>query len=113
MVIENQSSQPREVVSVSSDLAEKAEMHEMKTIRPEKTGNMGNMAKTAAQPMMVMMPLSGIAVPAKSKTALSPNGIHIMLFGLKSRPAEGEKIRVILKLDDGTTVPVSAIVRKQ
>jgi copper(I)-binding protein len=35
-----------------------------------------------------------------------------MLYGLKTRPAPGEKIEVTLKLDDGTTLPVEAIVRK-
>ncbi len=35
-----------------------------------------------------------------------------MLFGLKTRPAPGDKINATLKLDDGTTVPVEAIVRK-
>jgi len=35
-----------------------------------------------------------------------------MLFGLKTRPAVGDKLNVTLKLDDGTTVPVEATVRK-
>jgi copper(I)-binding protein len=35
-----------------------------------------------------------------------------MLFGLKSRPAEGGKISITLKLDDGSTVPVTASVRR-
>ena len=60
-----------------------------------------------------MTPVTQIAVPANGKSTLSPNGFHLMLFGLKSRPAEGDKLMVTLKLDDGTTVPVTAVVRKE
>jgi periplasmic copper chaperone A len=62
--------------------------------------------------VMVMLPVTQIAIPANGKTSLDPNGYHIMLFRLKMRPAVGDKIEVTLKLDDGTTVPVEATVRK-
>jgi len=96
MVLENHSGQKRKVVSVSTDAAQTAEMHEM---RMERT-------------TMVMTPVSEISIPAKGKTSLNPDRLHIMLFGLKSRPAVGDMIQVTLKLDDGSTVPVTAIVRK-
>ena len=62
--------------------------------------------------MMVMKPVSEIGIPAKGKTALSSNGYHLMLFGLKTRPAVGDTITVTLKLDNGASVPVKAEVRK-
>lgn len=60
--------------------------------------------------MMSMMPVSQIAIPANGQAMLAPNGLHMMLFGLKSKLAEGDKVSVTLKLDDGSTVPVKAAV---
>jgi copper(I)-binding protein len=96
MMVENHTAQPRAIVSVSTDDAASAELHQM----------------TMTKMMMVMTPVSQVAIPAKGKTSFDPNNFHVMLFGLKARPAVGDKIHVTLKLDDGTTVPVEAIVRK-
>ena len=95
-VIENHTSQARAIVSASSEAAATLEMHQMK------------MEKM----MMVMMPVAQISIPANGKASLDPNGFHIMMFGLKSRPALGDKLEITLKLDDGTSVPVEATVRK-
>jgi hypothetical protein len=115
MVLENSGSQRRAVVSASTDAAAKVEMHEMKTIPADKSdgrmAGMGGMDKMADRSMMTMMPLKEIAVPAGGKTTLGPNGIHLMVFGLKGKPAAGDKLTVTLKLDDGTTVPVTAVFR--
>ena len=96
VVLENHSAEKRKVVSVSTDAAQAAEMHEMRMDRMT----------------MVMTPVSEITIPARGKVTLNPDRLHIMLFGLKSRPAIGDMIRVTLKLDDGNSVPVTAIVRK-
>jgi len=96
MIVENRTPQSRTIVSVSTDDAASAEMHQM----------------TMNKMIMVMTPVSQISIPAKGKTSFDPNGFHIMLFGLKMRPELGDKIHVTLKLDDGTTVPVEAIVKK-
>jgi len=96
LVLENHTSQRRSVVSVSSDQAAQAEMHQM----------------TMNRMMMVMTPVSQIPIPAKGKTSLNESGLHIMLYGFKTRPAVGDSITATLKLDDGTTVPVTATVRK-
>lgn len=96
LVIENRSSERRAVVAASSEAAGKLEMHEMRMVGR----------------LMVMSRVGQITVPAKGKTALSSGGLHIMLFGLKSRPAVGDSVAVTLRLDDGTTVPVTATVRK-
>lgn len=61
---------------------------------------------------MVMTPIAEVVIPAKGKTSFNPNSLHIMLFGLKSRPAIGDVISVMLKLDDGSSLPVMATVRK-
>lgn len=96
VVLENHSTQRRKVVSVSTDAATAAEMHEMKMVKMT----------------MTMTPVTEIAIPAKGKTSLNADGLHIMLFGLKARPKVGDMINVTLKLDDGSTVPVTATVRK-
>jgi len=96
LVIENHSPQHRYLVAVSAEGVDKAELHEMKM-----------------QGMMMRMNLiPQILVPAKNKATLSPNGLHVMLFGLKARPAVGDSLNVTLKFDDGTTVPVVATVKK-
>jgi len=96
VVIENHSAQKRAIVGASSDAAAAVEMHEMK------------MVKT----LMQMTPVSQVVIPAKGKTSFDPNGMHLMIFGLRTRPAIGDTINVTLKLDDGTTVPITAAFRK-
>jgi copper(I)-binding protein len=96
VVIENHGAQKKAIVAASSDAAAAVEMHEMK------------MVKT----LMQMTPVAQVVIPAKGKTSFDPNGLHLMLFGLKTRPAIGDTINVTLKLDDGTTVPVAGVVRK-
>jgi len=96
VVLENHSPQKRAVVAASSDAAAAVEMHEMKMVKA----------------LMQMTPVAQVVIPAKGKTSFDPNGLHLMLFGLKTRPAVGDTINVTLKLDDGTTVPVTATVRK-
>jgi periplasmic copper chaperone A len=96
VVLENHSAERRAVLSASSDAAEKVEMHEMKM----------------AGGVMRMTQVPEIGIKAKGKTSLSENGVHLMLFGLKKRPAVGDTIDVTLKLDNGALVPVKAEVRK-
>jgi copper(I)-binding protein len=96
LVLENHSAQKRAVVGGSSDAAEKVELHEMKT--------MGG--------MMRMSQVSQVDVPANGRTELKPGGLHIMLFGVKGKPKEGDTFVVTLKLDNGATVPVKATFRQ-
>ncbi|MEQ1948575.1 MAG: copper chaperone PCu(A)C [Bryobacteraceae bacterium] len=109
-VLENHTAQAKSVVAVSSTAAEKTEMHEMKMT--ESKAGMPGMPGMEKQQMMRMSPVEKIAIPANGKATLAPGGLHIMLFGLKSKVAEGDKIAVTLKLDDGTTIPVNATFRK-
>jgi hypothetical protein len=97
VVLDNHGPTPRAVVSASCDAAEKAELHEMKMTNG----------------MMSMSPVKQIEIPAGGTADLKPGGLHVMLFGLKRRPAPGDTLSVILTLDDGTKVPVTAAVRKQ
>jgi periplasmic copper chaperone A len=96
MVVENHSAQPKTIVGVATPDAGSAELHQM----------------TMNKMIMVMTPVTHVSIPARGQTSFDPNNFHIMLFGLKMRPAVGDKVHVTLKLDDGTTVPVEAIVKK-
>jgi hypothetical protein len=95
-VIENHTSQKRWIVSGTSDSADKVELHQMQMTRGA----------------MSMVPIPKVDIPARGKKKFEPGDLHIMLFGLKKRPMIGETLTVTLMLDDGTTVPVVATVRK-
>jgi len=96
-VIENRGAVPRAIVGVSADIAEKAELHEMKM----------------SGAMMLMLPVKRIDVPAHGRVELSSGGFHVMLFGVKDPRRAGDTIKLAFTVDDGTTVSVSAQVRKQ
>jgi copper(I)-binding protein len=97
VVLENHGRSPRAVVAGTSDEVDRVELHEMKM-----DGG-----------MMRMSPVKQIDVPADGQTELKPGGLHVMLFGLKKRLSAGESLTVTLMLDDGTKIPVTAIVRPQ
>jgi periplasmic copper chaperone A len=96
LVVENHTTQRRAIVSVSCDSATAAEMHQMQMVKMS----------------MVMTPVSKVNLPARGKATFDENGYHIMVYGLKTRPSPGDTLKVTLKLDDGTTVPVEATFRK-
>jgi hypothetical protein len=96
MTIENNGTDKHAVVSVMAEQARMAEMHD--TMMDGK--------------MMKMTDLKQIDVPGKGSVELKPNGKHIMLMELKTKPAVGETLAGTLKLDDGTMVPFKAEVRK-
>jgi copper(I)-binding protein len=96
VVLENHSAEKRAVVGASSDAVGKIEMHEMRMVGR----------------LMSMSQVERIVVPGKGKTELRSGGLHMMLFGFKTRPSVGDSLKITLTLDDGTTVPVTATVRK-
>lgn len=96
VVVENSGATPRAIVSASADVSDKVELHEMK--------NEGGMMK--------MSPVQKIDVPASGKVDLKPGSFHIMLFDVKTKLADGDKVRLTLTLDDGSKVTTEAVVRK-
>lgn len=111
MVIENRSSSARSIVSASSPEINKIELHEMKMTDHAAHGTSTAATEMPGGSMMAMMPVTSINVPANGQATLAPNGHHMMLFGLKSELSAGGKVSIALKLDDGSTVPVTASVR--
>jgi copper(I)-binding protein len=96
VTLENHGAERRSVVGGVSEAASNIELHEMKMIRSA----------------MYMAPVTEVKIPAKGKVSFTPESYHIMLYGLKSKLAVGDSITVMLKLDDGGSVPVTATVRK-
>lgn len=95
-IVENSGATPRSIVSATSDVSDKVELHEMK--------NEGGMMK--------MSMVQKLEIPAKGKLELKPGSFHVMLFDVKTKLAEGGKVKLTLKLDDGSTVTTEAQVRK-
>jgi copper(I)-binding protein len=96
VLIENHSAQKRKIVSAASDAAAKVEFHKM----------------TMENKVMSMKPVDQVDIPAHGKTSFDPNGLHIMLFGLKTRPEVGDKVAITLTLDNGAKVVITATARK-
>lgn len=95
-IVENSGATPRTVVAASSDVSDKVELHEMK--------NEGG--------KMSMSPVKKMDVPAKGKLELKPGSFHVMLFDVKKKIADGEKISLTFTFDDGSKVTTEAQVRK-
>lgn len=95
-VVENPTATPRSIVAASSDVSDKVELHEMK--------NEGG--------KMSMTPVKKMDVPAKGKLELKPGSFHVMLFEVKKKLTDGEKVKLTFTLDDGTKVETEAQVRK-
>jgi copper(I)-binding protein len=95
MTLVSTAADPLSVVAVSSPAANIVEMHEMKTV----------------DGMMTMQKVQAIEIPSRGTARLTPGGTHLMLIGLKKPfPATTE---FTLRLDDGTTVTASAVVRDE
>ncbi|WP_420124362.1 copper chaperone PCu(A)C [Nakamurella sp.] len=96
-VLTNHTDQQRTVVSATNSASDHTELHEMA---------MDNGA-------MVMRPVAGgITVPADGTTTLGPGGLHVMVMNLTSPIKPGDEVSVVLTLDDGSTVPFTAVAKE-
>lgn len=95
LTLENPTLTDHSLIGVSSPMAETVELHLM----------------TMDHDMMRMARVDQIAIPAKGNAALAPGGFHLMVFGLKQALVAGDTLALELKLDDGRTIAVSAVVR--
>ena len=96
MVIENLSPQDNALIAVETVLADTVEIHEMVYV----------------DEMMKMQPVPEITIPGGGKAELKPGGYHMMLFGMKKQPAEGDSVFFTLYFKDQTTRIAKAFVRK-
>ena len=95
MVLKNNSSKDRLLVSAHSNISKVVELHTHK-----KEGG-----------MMRMRQVESIAIKAGSKTVLKPGGLHIMFIGLKHGLKVGDKVELELVFDDGTTTKLTVPVK--
>ena len=97
MMLKNNSSEDRLLVSAHSNISKVVELHTHK-----KEGG-----------MMRMRQVDSIAIKAGSKTVLKPGGLHIMFIGLKHGLKAGENVELKLVFDNKTelalTVPVKLV----
>ncbi|KUM28660.1 hypothetical protein AU467_10875 [Mesorhizobium loti] len=93
--VTNKGNAPDRLLSISSEISDKAELHEMGV----KDG------------VMTMRPVTGgLEIPAGGKVELKPGAYHLMFFGLKRQPKQGEKFPATLTFEKAGSVTVEFAV---
>lgn len=92
----NPGDQPRRIVGLRSDLADRVELHEMKIVDGQ----------------MRMRALQDPVVPARGELQLAPGSTHLMFIGLRRQPAAGETVALTIEFDDASTLELSLPVRE-
>ena len=96
-VLTNHTDQARIVVSATNSASDHTELHEM----------------AMEGGAMVMRPVAGgIAIPADGATTLEPGGLHVMVLNLTAPIKPGDEVNVVLTLDDGSSVPFTAVAKE-
>ncbi len=90
MVAENLSKKDISIVSVESNIAEFTELH----------------SHTMKGDRMIMRHVKKVDIDAGETTYFAPNSYHIMFINLKNRAKHGEKAKVTLHYDDGSSQTV-------
>ena len=94
--IANNTSQPIELTRAEGQFADSFEFHLM----------------SMDGETMRMQHLDSLSVAAHQSMALVPGGIHLMALQLKESLHEGQVLSLILYTEQGTAIPVKAIVAK-
>ncbi len=89
------------LTGISTDVADKAEMH--------KTMMMPGDAKGGGMMMMDPMP-DGVTIAAGQTVTLQPNGMHVMLMGLKHQLKPGDTFPVTLTFEKAGRIDAIAEV---
>lgn len=87
------------LVAVSSPVAGAVEVHEMKMV----------------DDVMRMRQIPALELPAGKPVALTPGGYHLMLFQLKQQLKDGDKVPLVLEIEDAakvrSSIKVEAVVK--
>ena len=97
MTIRNPGGRTLRIVQAECPAARAAEFHEHR--------NDGGVLRMRAVP--------ALSVEGRGETVLRPGGLHLMLIDLKARLRAGDRVPLILRFEDGTSVMVRALVKKQ
>lgn len=96
VTLTNTGSTERQLTAITTPVAGKAELHEV----------------LHDGDMMQMRQVDKVTIPAQGSVALTPGGLHIMLFDLKQPLVEGENVEVDATFANGETVHFQAPVMK-
>lgn|SRR5215471_5757888 len=95
MTIVNRSNEDQSIVSAESPDYQRVELH----------------ASSVKNGVNEMRDLAQVAIPANNRVAFEPGGLHLMLIGPKQVVAD--RVRIVLRLQSGEQVEVSAVVRRR
>ena len=95
MVIENLGPVPDALVGASTPVARKAQVHEMTM-----TGN-----------VMRMRPAGRVVIPAGGKVTLDPDGLHLMLMGMKRPLKPGDRFPLTLTFEKAGAIDLDVEVK--
>jgi copper(I)-binding protein len=115
LVIQNTGSEADALVGASTPAAKTAEVHETKAIEsaaPSASGGMAG-AMGSTSPMMGMVPVARVDVPAGGTVEFKPGGYHLMLIGLIADLKVGDTIELTLTFEKAGAITVKAEVRAQ
>ncbi|WP_296831811.1 copper chaperone PCu(A)C [Thiomicrospira sp.] len=96
MTLINRSDQDIAIVSAQSDAAKKVELH----------------THIHDNGVMRMREIPEIVVPSMGQAELKPGGLHIMLINPTRALNEGDEVRILVTLKDGSEQEIIAPVRK-
>ena len=96
MTLINSSDHDIAIVSAKSDAAKTVELH----------------THTHDNGVMRMREIPEILVPAMGQAELKPGGLHIMLINPTRALKEGDEVRIVVTLKDGSEQEIIAPVRK-
>ncbi len=94
--------------AVADTVAGTAEIHETRPAEGEPAESMGDGEDTA--PLMEMVHVERIDVPAGATVVLEPGGLHVMLLDLVEPLTEGAEIELTLTFETAGEVVVTAVV---
>ena len=95
MELKNSSATNHDLVKVEGDISPMIELH---------THTMNN-------GVMSMGQVDSMPVPANSSVKAQPGSYHVMIMGLSSDPKNGDNFNFTLTFKDGTSIPVTAVVK--
>jgi len=67
--------------------------------------------RTAASPDAKAEPVAQVTAPAYDSVELTPDGVHMLLSGLKNPLKPGDTVSLSLTTDNGIVLEVSAVVK--